>query len=255
MAILAYLGIRNLLPTRLTPTQSDAVVGSLPTFDIDGTRPPVTTPELASATPQPSAATQTTAQAVTMSPTGLPTPVLFDDFSTLINDWPQGDQAGGGYNYADGAYLIEVLENGSLYWAAPKGSFSDLKMSVAAQRVSGDQGYYGLLCRIQDNQNFYYFIVRPDGQFTIGKYESGEFTALTPGGWTYHPTIQIGNAVNHLEAECAGDQLRFSANGEVLGEVNDSSFSSGKLGLVAAALDDQGFQASFDNFEVHTVSP
>ena len=91
-------------------------------------------------------------------------------------------------------------------------------MRVDAQRASGDQGYYGVLCRIQDAENYYYFIIRPDGYFTIGKYQAGSFFALTPGGWTYHAAIQSGDAANLLQAECVGDELRFFANGELLGE-------------------------------------
>ncbi len=130
-----------------------------------------------------------------------------------------------------------------------------MSLRVDAQRVSGDQGYYGALCRIQDAENYYYFIIRPDGYFTIGKYQAGSFFSLTPGGWTYHPAIQSGDASNLLQAECVGDELRFFANGELLGEASDSTFSSGKPGLIAAALDDQGFQALFDNFTVFSPAP
>jgi hypothetical protein len=126
---------------------------------------------------------------------------------------------------------------------------------VEAGRISGEQGYYGLLCRIQDSENYYYFIIRPDGYFTIGIYQAGTFTALTPGGWTFHRAIQTGDAINDLQAECVGDELRLSANGELLGEARDSAFKTGRSGLIAAALDQRGFQAVFDNFAVFTPLP
>ena len=181
--------------------------------------------------------------------------MLFDDFSSPANGWPQGSQADGSYGYQDGAYSISVSNNGALLWAAPEGSFSDLRLSVSAQRLSGDQGYYGVLCRIQDADNYYYFIVRPDGYFTIGKYQAGSFSPLTPGGWTYHPALHSGAEANLLQAECAGDTLRFFANGELLGQASDSAFTAGKPGLVVAALDDGGFQAVFDDFSVYSPVP
>jgi hypothetical protein len=183
------------------------------------------------------------------------TPEFFDDFSTPANGWPQGSQADGSYDYQDGAYSISVLNNGALLWAAPEGSFSDLSLNVSAQRGSGDQGYYGALCRIQDAENYYYFIVRPDGYFTIGKFQAGSFSSLTPGGWTYHPAIHTGAGANLLQAECTGDDLRFFANGELIGQASDSAFTAGKPGLVVAALDDGGFQAVFDDFAVYSPVP
>lgn len=247
LLILFIVGIRYLLPSGEKPglpaAQTEVTPGVTPTATVTLVLPTSTPSALATLPAPPS------------SPTSLPilppTPVFFDDFSTPANGWPQGS----GYSYQDGAYSISVPQNGALFWAAPDGSFSDLSLQVDAQRASGDQGYYGALCRIQDAENYYYFIVRPDGYFTIGKFQAGSFISLTPGGWTYHAAIQSGEDSNLLQAECVGDELRFFANGELLGEASDSTFSSGRPGLIAAALDDQGFQALFDNFTVFSPAP
>jgi serine/threonine-protein kinase len=241
LVFLAIPGIRDLLPFGSPP-----LLTATSTED-SSSHTPANTPEPAAATLPGAAATR----AATLQPT----PVFFDDFSSPANGWPDASTDEGGYTYLDGAYSISVLQNGSLYWAAPDGSFSDLSVHVEAGRASGEQGYYGLLCRIQDSENYYYFIIRPDGYFTIGIYQAGTFTALTPGGWTFHRAIQTGDAINDLQAECVGDELRLSANGELLGEARDSAFKTGRSGLIAAALDQRGFQAVFDNFAVFTPLP
>jgi hypothetical protein len=203
--------------------------------------------------------TPVTGQEATVEPVAQPSPVFSDDFSSPSSRWPQFNKQDGGYQYQDsqngGEYVITVNQNNSLFWSTHPENYGDSKISVEAGRISGGQGYYGLLCRVQDTDDFYYFIVRPDGYFTIGRYQDASFFPLTPGGWTFHDAIQTGNAVNLLEVECEGDQLRFSANGELLGEATDDAFSSGKAGLVAAALDDTGFEASFDNFKVYSPVP
>ena len=244
LLVLSYLGIQYLRPARVEPSPPAAFYGGALSLTSTVSPGPATAAfPLSAATPE-----------MTLPPTALSTPALVDDFSTPANGWPQGSQSGGGYSYRDNAYLISAFENGAVYWAAPDYSFSDLRVSVAAERISGDQGYYGLLCRIQDAENYYYFIVRPDGYFTIGRYQAASFSPLTPGGWTYHPSIQNGAATNRLEAECVGDRLRLSANGALLGEVRDSAFASGKPGLVVAALDSLGFQATFDNFIIYPAA-
>jgi hypothetical protein len=246
LVFLVSPGVRNLFPFGSTPLLPTAQTEELLNTTPGNTSGPARTSGPASATLPAAEAPATSLR---------PTPVFFDDFSTPANGWPLTTSDEGGYTYLDGAYSIAVQQNGALYWAAPDGNYTDLSMQVEAGQISGDQGYYGLLCRIQDSENFYYFIIRPDGYFTIGKYQTSSFSALTPGGWTFHPAIKDGDAKNQLQAECIGDELRLSANGQFLGEVRDRDFESGRSGLIAAALDDQGFQAVFDNFTIYTPLP
>ncbi len=189
------------------------------------------------------------------TPSPTPTPAFADDFTAPANGWPQGSQPGGGYSYQDGSYLISVQENGSLFWAAPDPSFTDQQIEVQARRLAGDQGYYGIVCRLQESGDYYYFVVRPDGYYTIGLYMDGEFQAISPRGWTFHEAVHTGASPNQLQADCAGDRLSFTVNGVLLEEVTNPALSAGKPGLLAAALDDLGFQAQFDEFRVFSPVP
>ena len=254
LVILIFVGIRSLMSPSAEPTQP---VVPFPTETLTVILAASPTPEISETPAADAAAVAAATETVELA--AQPTPAFSDDFSSPSSRWPQLNKKNGGYKYQDsdngGSYVISVLEENSLFWSYHHDSYEDVRINVEAQRISGDQGYYGVLCRGQDDDNFYYFIVRPDGYFTIGKYEAGSFFPLTPGGWTFHEAIQTGNAVNLLSAECEGSQLRFSANGEFLGEAADSSFASGKVGLVAAALDASGFEASFDNFSIYSPVP
>ena len=251
LVLSVFLGIRYLLPSMLNP--------GTPTALSEATQAPVTAPATSLQVVATVATPDTpTPLAPTQTPAVLPAPVLFDDFSSPANGWqPQGSQDIGGYSYQDGAYNISVLQNDKSLPVVPDSRFSDLRITVEARRDSGDLGYYGVLCRFQDAENYYFFILRPDGYFEMGRYQSGAFTSLTStsGGWNYDPVIQTGDTVNHLQAECAGDKLRFFVNGKLLWEASDSAFSTGKPGLVVAAKDDGGFQAVFDDFSVYSPVP
>lgn len=184
------------------------------------------------------------------SPTATATILFADDFSDQNSGWPvTGQNSQGEYGYQGNTYRIEVTESDGVVWVATERRNDDVSLSVEASPViPGANGYYGLLCRIVDERNFYYFVVGNNGDFTIGKYKDGVFQSLFTEGWRDSGAILQGTRVNQLRADCIGTSLRFYANDTLIGEVTDSDFTSGFSGMVAAALDARGFEVLFDNF-------
>jgi hypothetical protein len=79
----------------------------------------------------------------------------------------------GGYSYQADGYHINVENSDDALWAKTSDRFSDTTTYVNARPVqSGRDGYYGVLCRIVDEENFYYFILQANGEYTIGKYKN-----------------------------------------------------------------------------------
>jgi len=114
--------------------------------------------------------------------------------------------------------------------------------------LTNSSGFYGLICRIQKDGSFYYFIVQNNGVFAIGKIKDEVLHPLVE--WTANNAIRQGNQTNRLRADCDGSALRFYVNDVFLGEANDSDFTSGYSGLIANALDTQGFEVVFNNFQI-----
>jgi serine/threonine protein kinase len=171
--------------------------------------------------------------------------ILFaDDFSNPLGGWPTQE----GYSYEQDGYHISVDEKGGVPWAKTNREFDNSSMYVVARPVSeGISGYYGLLCRIQDAQNFYYFVIRNDGSYSIGKYKNAQFQPLFSEEWRQSDVIHQGNQTNRLKADCAVNTLRFSVNDVMLAEVNDTDFIRGFSGIVAAAPDTPGFEVLFND--------
>ena len=170
-----------------------------------------------------------------------------DDFSNPNSGWPASENAQGKYSYQADEYHISVYEMNAAPWTSTNRQDDNVSISVDARPVTeGANGYYGLLCRIRDDQNFYYFVIQNNGDYAIGKYKEGVFQPLE--GWRGSDAIHPGNQTNHLQADCVGNTLRFYVNNVMLGEVTDTDFISGFSGLIADALDTQGFEAAFDNF-------
>jgi len=134
-----------------------------------------------------------------------------------------------------------------VFWAKTNREDGNTSIYVDATPVTeGALSYYGLLCRIQDDQNFYYFVIRSNGEYTFGKYKDAGFLPFFD--WTQSDAINKGRQTNRLKADCTGNTLRFSVNGVPLGEATEADFISGYSGILVGALDAGGFEVRFNNY-------
>lgn len=182
----------------------------------------------------------------------LPEGVLFqDDFSDTSSGWDRVDVSEGFTDYADGVYRIWVNTDSTDVWANPGLNFNDTTIEVEATKVGGpDDNDFGVICRYEDDSNFYFFIISSDGYYGIGKVLDGEQILLGEEELLPSNDIQTGNVTNNIRVDCVGSTLTLFANGSQLISANDSNFSSGDVGLLAGTFDTPGTDIHFDNFLV-----
>jgi hypothetical protein len=109
---------------------------------------------------------------------------------------------------------------------------------------------FGLICRFQDNDDYYVFFISSDGYYAIGKIKNGEASLLGQDLMAYSAAIVQGSGSNHLRFDCIGKTLTGSVNGQTIAITNDADFSSGDAGLITGAFDKSGVDVSYDNFVV-----
>ena len=192
-----------------------------------------------------------TSEVVPPAPSGGQT-LFQDDFSDANSGWPTASDADKSADYsADGQYLIQAITTQQDVWAHPGQNFSDVTVEVDATKSSGpDNNGFGVVCRFQDNDNFYYFMVSSDGFQVIGKYEAGENKYLTADKMQPTSAINAGSTSNHVRGDCNGSTLTLYANGEQLSSVTDTSFTSGDVGVIVGTFDEPNVGVLFDNFVV-----
>ena len=174
-----------------------------------------------------------------------------DDFSDPDSGWDRVQVDTGLTDYDNGRYRIFVDEAQHDYWANPGLSFTDVQVEVDATKIGGpDDNDFGLVCRYQDEENFYALLVSSDGFYAILKYSGGSSEILGTDSWPPSDAINQGSATNHIRADCIGDSLTLYANGEQLHAVTDSAFASGDVGLIAGTFDEPGADIAFDDFVV-----
>ena len=155
---------------------------------------------------------------------------------------------------AEGTLNISTSQTGQIWWTNVGRNFNDVIVTVQARQTNGpNNNAYGVLCRYQDENNFYIFLISGDGYYAIGKYESGseQITYLTPNQeYVFSDLINQGVATNLLRVSCVGNELSLSVNGLPLVSVTDNSFTGGDVGLGVSTLEPGTAVVQFDDLLV-----
>lgn len=185
----------------------------------------------------------------------LPNVLFFDDFNGEQDcGWATYNRNGSVAAIENASMRLTVSQPGQLWWTNPNRVFDDVVISAEARQVSGpNDNAYGLICRYQNEQNFYVFLISGDGYYAIGKYQSGSETVqyLTPDGqFQESAAINTGVATNELLVTCIGNELTLQVNGVPLVTVTDTTFQEGDIGVAASTLQAQTSVVEFDNVQV-----
>ncbi len=179
--------------------------------------------------------------------------ILFsDDFSNPFSGWDTVSVETGVTDYADGVYRIFVNKDNTDIWANPGQFFTDTIIEVEATKVGGpDDNDFGVICRYQDLQNFYFLIISSDGYGGIGIVQDGDQRIISDEAELLpNDAIRQGNVTSFIRAECVGNRLSLYADGTLIASVQDDTFASGDVGLLAGTYDEPGTDIHFDNFVV-----
>jgi hypothetical protein len=183
---------------------------------------------------------------------GLPSGTLLfqDDFAQATTGWDRLMTAEGIMDYDAGGYRILVNSLQTNFWSTPHKNFSDVRIEVDTGKIGGpDENRIGLVCRFT-GRDYYFFLISSDGFYGMGVYKDGLAVLIGQSEMQSNPNIKTGLAVNHLRADCIGNTFTFYVNGFQIAQAQDSTLSSGDIGLLAGTFGQPGVDIVFDNFVV-----
>ena len=197
----------------------------------------------------PPTATESPTPTITMTPTLSPddpriklgAPDWKEDFSKANNNFYQYEDAQSRFVYDSGALALTAKNpNGWTGWSLsyPKPKNFYLEATFKVETCSG-LDRYGLVYRAPNFENGYFFGLSCDGQFLLRIYnQQGTLIPLTP-----NPAILQGsNQVNRLGILAQGDRYAFYANGKLLQETKESTFTdAGLFGAFIASTNTSNF--------------
>jgi hypothetical protein len=178
--------------------------------------------------------------------------LLEDNFTDNSNSWGISSDNVGSVSLLYQGMDIRIDQPNTMRWTVANQKFTDSRIDVDAVLLAGPtDDAYGTVCRFEDDQHFYGFIVTHDGYYGIFKMQDGQvILSDTSGGLKFSELIRQGGVVNHISTTCQSDTLSLSVNGQVLAEVEDDSYSSGQIGLIAGTYSTPGVEVFFDNLVV-----
>jgi hypothetical protein len=186
------------------------------------------------------------------------TKVLFsDDFTKPTSGWDRFQDYAGVTDYANVGYLIYIKSANMIKWTNPtpaKAFPKDVHIEVDATMSFGpDNNAFGVICRYQNPDNFYYFYISSDGFAGIGKKQKGQHSIIssTDGKLAKVEGINTGAASNHLRVDCVGSNLTLSVNGKQVATAKDDALPGGNVGLIARTYATGGADILFNNFFVY----
>ena len=164
--------------------------------------------------------------------------LLFDGFALDDNNWLVGNQTSEYF-----AKLNRTIADGRYRWEAELGKLNSISRAwltgyqvsgfhliVNCKHISGSKAgsAWGMIFRVQDNQNHYSFRMTDSQFFAVSVQNDGQWSNLVD--WTKTDTIKP-NGVNQLEVLARGTHFTFTINGQVVSEIDDDHFNQGLVGL------------------------
>ncbi|MEM7333444.1 MAG: hypothetical protein AAF490_15250 [Chloroflexota bacterium] len=179
--------------------------------------------------------------------------LLQDDFGgSQTCGWAEYNKSGTVVAIEEGVLQISTSTPGQIFWSNPGRNFDDVIVNVQARQTDGpNDNAYGVICRYQDEGNFYLFLISGDGYYMIGKYQTGQATIqyLTDSNeFVFSEVINQGIATNQVRASCVGNELSLSVNGIPLATVTDTAFAAGDVGLGVSTFEPGTAVVQFDDF-------
>jgi hypothetical protein len=139
---------------------------------------------------------------------------------------------GGICQFTGGAYHVSQQSNGYFAMCSAGGAFSNFAFEVQLTITQGDCG--GVMFRYDSNGHFYYFYLCGADTFRVLKFVNNgnsDFKNLYSGSSL---AIHTGlGQQNTIAVVASGSTMTFYANEQQIAQVQDSSYTSGSIGLIA----------------------
>jgi len=186
-----------------------------------------------------------------LSPVPTPDSQLWaDDFSVFQKNWALFDTDEMAAYVQQGELYLEDRGKGIAVYAPLVGqTYEDVDVTVQIRHVQGSMdNWMGVVCRLQDEANYYLFAISADGHYLIQKVEDD--VVLPIAGPQFSDAINVGKAKNQLSVRCEGDVFSLRVNRNLLITRTDAGAgASGQIALFADAVDSGGtVVVAFDNF-------
>ena len=188
----------------------------------------------------------------TPEPTSGVATIFSDDFSS--ERWGTGTDADSAVEYVENALNFVVFTDNYFVWSTPNDQiYRDIHMEITVTNNDTDSTTaFGFICNKSSGNDFYYLAITPAGQYAIAKAVSGETDVFLTNNdeWADSDLIAVSAPSYRMGADCGRGTLALYVDGQSIASVNDSSYSSGRVAVLAWSGEEVGINTNvtFDDF-------
>ena len=184
-------------------------------------------------------------------PTAEPGAIYYDDFSNPESGWHAQSSDDHSVLYDWGGLRFRINRSDFDMWSYPPQEYSNAIIWVEAAKLEGtNDNAFGLLCRIQENGDYYAFLISSDGYAGIARRQSGTYRMLSGDSMSYSEAVSSTSGLYRLRAVCDGNDLSFFVNDQLVAAATGDGLVSGRVGVLAGTYSQAGVDIFFDNFIV-----
>jgi hypothetical protein len=187
--------------------------------------------------------------------------LVYDGFISNHNDWMVGNQTSEYFDplnrtIVDGRYrwTAKVSKASSIATAWLKGyPLSDFHLIANCKHIQGSRAgsSWGVVFRIQDNNDYYHFHITDDRYVSVSANQGGQWLPIMD--WRTTSRIKP-NGVNQLEVIAQEKHFAFLINGHLISELDDDRFQNGLVGFAIEGYN-PGEEVTFDFLDILLRAP
>jgi hypothetical protein len=173
----------------------------------------------------------------------------FRDTLAGTNNWYLLDTANTKFKSGENSIILTALNPGEndewgISSIPPLKNFYLEILFTTAEACSG-LDRYGVIFRAPEPNQGYVFTISCDGRYRLYIWDGMRYQPIQE--WKNSPHIKTGvNQTNRLGVYAIGNTLKLYANGQLLSEYVDDTFSEGRFGVLVGAEQTSGFEVIFD---------
>ena len=178
-----------------------------------------------------------------------------DDFSNPESGWGAARSPNGSVSNDNGQYSVLIDKVDTPAWGTSGQVFGDVVAEVEATALNvppgtrdDSYGYYGIVVRFQDADNYYAFFASPSGNYGVFHMDNGRVVWDQRLSQAPLSIIPDGFRTSRLRVLSHGSELRFYVNGLLVATLFKPRWADGQAGVLVISAGRSPATFGFDNW-------
>lgn len=148
----------------------------------------------------------------------------------------------------DSQLMLPANSWGDTCFVRPGLNFKNFVLQFTATWIQGAEGgSWGTRFRVKDSDNYYYFTIKKDGTFNVGKLSNKIDTTLAE---EFSSAIKRGSSTNTFRVETKNEAISCYVNDVLVYSFNDRDHPMGDVGLRSNGTTQHAVLVAFDKFVI-----